>query len=698
MSELRLEEYNESTAERRELVRERVGALLREETTKEPYLSYFMKVAAYLNKGFDLAEEIEQGVYRNKSMEVLARDNEELYEDIVPENYETSFANPAYTVKCFGEKEGRYLAFLYAEIRAAIVRVFEGRFFDLTVTAELFVEIYNLYEDAYREGDLDETEKASLQSCIEEAVYYYAHDYSEIYLELRALEAYDSNYDFAYNLIMNADLSNLKYLYYYGEYITENEKKMAEYLASFSDEEVQAMADTYTEGYIRGFVTMGADLSIKSTILLRYPIGFERMMRFAVKNFEKIGKKVTISRSPQDVITKFPGRRPGYHATQANPQYDYDHRYDCALFMDNRFKEHKLDCQKNAWEKVKEEMVAYAGPAVVETFGEPDFEPVAKPECCKLDAQQESLMNAYRNESGMLAMNYVKDEETSFTIIAYPLPSIGADFDAIFAETVKVNNLDNDEYKKIQQTIIDVLDSGETAIIRGRGENQTDLTVNLIPLTSPDKQTRFENCTADVNIPVGEVFTSPKLSGTNGVLHVSSVYLNGLEYKNLTVSFKDGMIADYHCSNFDSEEENKRFVKENVLFNQTTLPLGEFAIGTNTTAYRMGQKFKIQSKLPILIAEKTGPHFAVGDTCYSRSEDHAVFNPDGKEIIARDNECSILRKTEPEKAYFNCHTDITIPYDEVGLIAAVKADGTEIPIIRDGKFVLAGTEKLNEYL
>ena len=61
-----------------------------------------------------------------------------------------------------------------------------------------------------------------------------------------------------------------------------------------------------------------------------------------------------------------------------------------------------------------------------------------------------------------------------------------------------------------------------------------------------------------VNIPVGEVFTSPKLTGTNGVLHVSSVYLNGLEYKNLTISFKDGMIADYNCSNFDTEEENKR--------------------------------------------------------------------------------------------------------------------------------------------
>ena len=48
-----------------------------------------------------------------------------------------------------------------------------------------------------------------------------------------------------------------------------------------------------------------------------------------------------------------------------------------------------------------------------------------------------------------------------------------------------------------------------------------------------------------------------------------------------------------------------------------------------------------------IIAEKTGPHFAVGDTCYSWSEDTAVYNPDGKEIIARDNEVSILRKKDP---------------------------------------------------
>ncbi len=99
-----------------------------------------------------------------------------------------------------------------------------------------------------------------------------------------------------------------------------------------------------------------------------------------------------------------------------------------------------------------------------------------------------------------------------------------------------------------------------------------------------------------------------------------------------------------------------------------------------------------------MIAEKTGPHFAVGDTCYSWSEDIRVYNPNGKEIIAKDNSVSIRRKEDVSKAYMNCHTDITIPYDELGSIRVIKADGTEILLIEDGRFVLPGTEILNEAL
>ena len=212
----------------------------------------------------------------------------------------------------------------------------------------------------------------------------------------------------------------------------------------------------------------------------------------------------------------------------------------------------------------------------------------------------------------------------------------------------------------------------------------------------PSRQTIFENCVADVNIPVGEVFTTPALEGTNGLLHVSKVYLEGLLFEDLAIQFKDGRIADYSCGGFPTAEEGRKYIEENILFHHETLPMGECAIGTNTTACVLAEKLGFLERLPILIAEKTGPHFAVGDTCYSHEEENRVFNPDGKEIFAKENEYSLLRETDPDKAYFGCHTDITIPYEEVGLLAAVRADGTQIPIIREGRFVLAGTELLNE--
>ncbi|MCD8151735.1 MAG: aminopeptidase, partial [Clostridiales bacterium] len=247
----------------------------------------------------------------------------------------------------------------------------------------------------------------------------------------------------------------------------------------------------------------------------------------------------------------------------------------------------------------------------------------------------------------------------------------------------------------IQQRLIDVLDGAERVHIVGCGDNHTDLTVAIRPLEDPEKQTAFENCVADVNIPVGEVFTSPVLTGTNGVLHVTEVFLNGLQYRNLEVVFKDGMIDSYSCTNFDSEEENRKYMKDNVLMHHETLPMGEFAIGTNTTAYRMARPYQIQEKMPILIAEKTGPHFAVGDTCYSREEEIERKNPDGKSIVAKENEVSVLRSEDPSKAYFNCHTDITIPYNELGAITAVYPDGSTADIIRDGLFRVEGTEELN---
>ena len=204
------------------------------------------------------------------------------------------------------------------------------------------------------------------------------------------------------------------------------------------------------------------------------------------------------------------------------------------------------------------------------------------------------------------------------------------------------------------------------------------------------------NCGADINIPVGEVYTSPRLNGTNGVLHIEHTYLSGLKFNNLKLTFKDGMIVDYSCDNFDNDEDNRKYIEENLLFPHKTLPVGEFAIGTNTLAYVIAKKHDILDVLPVLIIEKMGPHFAIGDTCFAHDEDKPVFNRlDNKEIIARENEKSALRKTQMNEAYTHHHTDITIPYESIDFIAAITMDGKAIDIIKDGRFVLDGTRELN---
>lgn len=656
---------------------------------QDGFCEYFKRVSDFIIEMDKLKHNIDTKYYENAALEELQRVNTDLYKDVLDSTdaYDKSFANPSYACERLGLDYGRLLSFLYIEIRGMIVYAYEKRTAQMTAVAELFVEIYCMFEQA---DSLPEYQ--SVLDC----VYWYVSDYSDDMIEYRISEMLNPDYSFATDIIMNSDLNDLRYLYRFGEYITDNEIKTARYLNSLSQSEIESMAATFTEGYRIGFELGNKDISKKKTVNIRYCIGFERLVREEIKQFEKIGLKSTIYRAAADSINKKMHIKIGYVSTSPNKQMDYDHRFDNALYLDSQFVERKLGALKLAYEKNKTYAAEFGGPAVMEIFGEVPFEPVDKPESLRLDEKQQKLSVKYNNEASAIVNTYIKGEERSFTIIAYPIPEIGDNYEQIFNETVKINTLDYDKYKVIQQNIIDALDGADYVSVKGCNGNTTDMRVSIMPIADMTSQTVFENCLADVNIPLGEVFTSPVLKNTTGRLNVSQVYLNDLKFKNLTVEFRDGFVTGYNCDNFADEDKNKAFFKENVLYNHDTLPIGEFAIGTNTTAYVMANKYDIVYKLPILIVEKMGPHFAIGDTCYSRSEDIVVFNPNGKEIISRDNEVSLLRKTQPEKAYFNCHTDITIPYDEIGSISAIHSDGKEIKIIENGRFVLEGCEELNK--
>lgn len=690
-----LREENEAVRERLELSLDRIRSI-KEEDARLPYGLYFKRTAGFLGMIRELLtargigeKELPES-WEKLSLEELSDWNHRLYEDILPENYGESFANPDYAADCLGKEFGPLLSFLYTELRGCIVYAFEMRLEYIAILCETFLEVYNLFTQAWEEENETPREQA-----VRDALYWYVSDYVDLHLPWRIREGLDPALSFAADIIMDSDLTDLRYLYQYGEYVSDSERRLVAFMASLPEETIEKMAHTYTEGYRRGFEVMGRDLSKKKTVVVEYQLGFERMIRRAVEQFRSLGLEPVCYRAAVESLNRRSNGKRGYYGTSANRQYDYDHRYDSALYMGNAFKERKLSILKTAYEEYKDLAAMCAGPAVVETFGEEEFEPVNKKTAFSLNDHQQELTLSYATASRQIVNQYMPGDETSFTIIAFPRPEIGPDFEEIFKETIRINTLDYDTYQKIQQTLIDALDQAEYVRITGREGNETDLTVHLHTLNDPSRETNFENCVSDVNIPLGEVFTSPVLEGTKGLLHVKEVYVREYLFKDLRLEFEDGRVTEFSCGNFDS---GKELVKQVILNGHSWLPLGEFAIGTNTAAYAMAKKYNIGSKLPILIAEKTGPHFAVGDTCYSFAEDSPMYNPDGKEVIARDNEISLLRKEDMSRAYFSCHTDITIPYNELGDITAVKADGSEILLIQAGRFVLPGTEELNRAL
>lgn len=687
------EEEKSRYHERYELAAERVRGIKWETNgggcvVPEQMRDYFAKVSSYLLQMMDTYEAVDTGSFYELSLEELQQRNRELYQDILPENYDTSYANPAYAAEKLGNEFGRYLCALYGELREILVYVFEKRLFFLVTGLELFIEIYDLMEDENCEPHE-----------VRNAIYYYVSDYADTTIADRTEMMLDPEHCFARSLIETADLDDLRYLYYFGEYIGDNEIGTARHLGEMEEARIEEMASTYTEGYRNGFALYRIDLSCKKTVNIRYRLGFERMIRAAVRQFRRMGLETTMYRAVGNLIYRNGrGIKVGYSSGGANPQYDYDHRFDEALIFGKALADRKLAQQRCAYEECRELAAAFAGPAVIEVFGEDPFVPVAKKQAAAYTEKQRKQKLEYQSAASLLSNEFIPGDQVSFTIIAYPVPEIGRDYGEIFDETVRVNTLDSTQYGVIQQKLIDALDQGEYVTVTGRGDNRTSLTVALHPLEDPEHQTDFENCLADVNIPLGEVFTSPKLEGTHGTLHVTEVYLNELKYENLTLEIRDGTVTDYICTNFGTEQENKAYIEENLLFQHPTLPMGEFAIGTNTTAYAMGQKYGISHLLPILIAEKTGPHFAFGDTCFSHEEELVTYNPDGKQMMAKENRFSAMRHTEPSKAYFNCHTDVTIPYHELGDIIVHCRDGREIVLIQKGRFVLEGMEELNRVL
>ncbi|MBR4807978.1 MAG: leucyl aminopeptidase, partial [Lachnospiraceae bacterium] len=440
-------ESNEEIAERFELVSQRIQEIPGEETVPDTYRSFFSYVAEFITYVNGVSLTINDGIYPSSSwawQDINAR----LFGDLLPGRYEESFANPDHCARVFPKEYAKYLCFLYTDIRSIIAFGYESRFYEMTLYEELFVQVYNMFE----------AEELPTEEALKDTLYWFNSDYAEVFIDNIVAEQYDPKMSFARDIILNSDLKDTNYLYKYGEYISGTTLYIAKCLNSLPEDKINLMADTMTEGYRKGIELAGKDLSKKKYATVHYCIGFERVIKQVLLNLQSLGLIPLIYRAPVQAIARSRINSNGFYGPSPNRQYDYDHKDDYALFYDNNFAERKLDEIKKAYEKNKNYLRDYAGPAVLEVFGEEPFAPVDKEGAFKLNEAQRKIRVNYQSKSKKLITEYINYKERSFTIIAFPTPDIGEGFEEIFEEVIKINTLDYNLYRDVQQKIIDVFD------------------------------------------------------------------------------------------------------------------------------------------------------------------------------------------------------------------------------------------------
>ena len=663
-----LKDYNESL-EKIKVIKEELMNL--ESSDKKDYFELLKDRVDFVLKLAEFESILDDNYFKNKNFEELRKENQELFLEILPENYESSYSNPVFSVKIFGEKFGQLIAYFHYYSKSFVDYAYKHKIFKMLEFNKLLIELFDyiknnsiIYEDLL---------KITTQISTSDRSKHYTHVLTE---------ANDPNYQFYTHVLSNVDLTDLRYLFRMGKYITDNEIKMAQFLTSYPLEKLRSLAKAIVKAYFKGFERNGKKIGNKNVAEINYPIGMERLIREVKTVLNKNNLSVSCNEIRNTIV---------------NEQAIFDHKFDIALILNEELATNIITGYYNGLENTKELLSKQAGVIYFSSFGEKPFNPENKSDNLKLSEEQTEIYQQLSREINQNHVKYQPVSETSFCVVAFPIPNINNKFEELFDKIIEINMLDSNKYEKIQQKMIDKLDQAEFVHIKGKEENCTDLKIKLWELKNPDNETNFVNSGASVNIPAGELFTTPQLKGTNGVLHVAESYQNKLLFKNLKITFKDGYITEYSCTNFESEEENRKHIEQNLLFPHKTLPLGEFAIGTNTLAYVVSREFDILDVLPILILEKTGPHFAIGDTCFGMREEVITYNRfTKKQVVACDNEKTILRKTDrKDEAYTFKHNDIVMPFSAIDFITTVKKNGEKIDLIRDSRFVLEGTEELN---
>jgi aminopeptidase len=193
----------------------------------------------------------------------------------------------------------------------------------------------------------------------------------------------------------------------------------------------------------------------------------------------------------------------------------------------------------------------------------------------------------------------------------------------------------------------------------------TDLTVGLSPkaLFKGGADRTPSGHEFEPNLPTEECFTTPDWRRTEGVVTATRpFYVNGKLIKDLILTFKNGLISGFSCS------EGAATLESYLKSDEGAYRLGEVAlVGVDSPVFESGLTFQ-----EILYDENAACHIAVGSAYKGCLQGGAELS---------DEECAELGCNTS-----TVHTDIMISNEEVDVTAVLDSGATLALLVR-GRWV-----------
>ena len=333
-----MENRDQWIEERYDLVRERMEELVHEDHSQLFCGAYLGEMASFLYDALRVYDLKTAQMLEVQPLDKQRGIHDQLYGAPIWQQYGTL------SDACWHAEEdwGPLLWALAQECRLAAAYACGGQRFLLTITVELYLQVYQLFGMEHS----GEMHREELLESVNQAVYSHFSDYSDV---IAALVYHEQFYpgDFHYQLL-EAGAEELYGLYRLGGQVDEAAVARSQRLSSMEGEMVAWREERIrmTVNSLKGVVDADPDrFGGENRIAMVVPVGFESWAQMMYHHLTEAGFTVVCSRSQETLMARI---------GEIHELDEMESLAELPLFWDRGLKDRRITEEKNAWEAYKD--------------------------------------------------------------------------------------------------------------------------------------------------------------------------------------------------------------------------------------------------------------------------------------------------------------------------------------------------------